>query len=767
MRLDVVAEVLTGAERRLQRGPELVPIQRVTGFEQAIIEGAEEGVVDAGGADAAGGDHLRAAATGDDVLNVGHASAAAEEDEAGIVGEEFARGVEVVIVASVDQHGGARGGDRGLRTGDVGVDFDAALLSAATGEEDAIGGALEGPIGGVGVGGEEAGEGLDAVVVVVEDVALHAEAVGEEIGNVEGGAGGLAERFKDAAEGCRRKGGINVGRGGGQDHGGFNGFGERVLGVVDTRECAEDYGSGHREGAAGFGQKRKGAAERGDVGTGVPRVLSQQAQGGFAFVLRLRASGQAQRFGGAHRLGWILSELEQKEIGRGHFGGAPGRVTNGGAIGELNVLAHFAKRGCGMARGGGDEELFRQRGLRGYGVPGNIERLCKMDRRQPVGSDHVWQKGGGRLRIRTRKRQIGIPAHALAQDGLAQERRFFERQPRRQFHQLLGLFKQRRLNSNRWRGRQGRHIPSLCDTFGFVVLNKKILDKFRVAPGRKFKLKSIDPGWRGDKEMRDLSDAELKHSAEKVLEENLQELAGQQAKLYADDRWSVLVVLQAMDAAGKDGMVKHVTSGLNPQGCDVYSFKAPSTEELDHSYLWRIMRVSPARGKITIFNRSHYEEVLVVKVHPEYLKKQKLPAPLVTKKIWEERYEDINNFEKHMARNGTIILKFFLHVSRDEQKKRFLERLEDPEKHWKFSAQDLNERQYWNDYMRAYEEALEATSTKWAPWYVIPADNKAVARVLVSNILTRAMEELNLEFPVVSKEEKLALEEAHKRLVSE
>lgn len=307
----------------------------------------------------------------------------------------------------------------------------------------------------------------------------------------------------------------------------------------------------------------------------------------------------------------------------------------------------------------------------------------------------------------------------------------------------------------------------MCDTFGFVVLNKKILDKFRVAPGKKLKLKSIDPGWRGDKEMRELSDAELKQSAQKVLEENLQELAGQQAKLYADDRWSVLVVLQAMDAAGKDGMVKHVTSGLNPQGCDVYSFKAPSSEELDHSYLWRIMRVSPARGKITIFNRSHYEEVLVVKVHPEYLKKQKLPAPLVTKKIWEERYEDINNFEKHMARNGTIILKFFLHVSRDEQKKRFLERLEDPEKHWKFSAQDLNERQYWNDYMRAYEEALEATSTKWAPWYVIPADNKAVARVLVSNILTRAIEELNLEFPVVTKEEKLALEEAHKRLVSE
>lgn len=390
-----------------------------------------------------------------------------------------------------------------------------------------------------------------------------------------------------------------------------------------------------------------------------------------------------------------------------------------------------------------------------------------MKRRQPTGPDHVRQKGSSLFRIGTGKRKIGIPPHPFAQDGVAQKRRFFERQPRSDFQELLGLFEQRRLIGNRRRGRQGRHTSSLCDTFGFVVLNKKILDKFRVTPGRKFKLKSIDPGWRGDKEMRELSDTELKQSTQKVLLDNLQELAEQQAKLYADDRWSVLVVLQAMDAAGKDGMVKHVTAGLNPQGCDVYSFKAPSAEELDHSYLWRIMRVSPARGKITIFNRSHYEEVLVVKVHPEYLKKQKLPAPLVTKKIWEERYEDINNFEKHMARNGTIILKFFLHVSRDEQKKRFLERLENPDKHWKFSAQDLNERQYWNDYMRAYEEGLEATSTKWAPWYVIPADNKAVARVLVSNILTRAMEELKLEFPSVTKEEKLALEEAHKRLLSE
>lgn len=267
--------------------------------------------------------------------------------------------------------------------------------------------------------------------------------------------------------------------------------------------------------------------------------------------------------------------------------------------------------------------------------------------------------------------------------------------------------------------------------------------------------------------MKELSDAELKASAAKVLGENLQDLAAQQAKLYAHDRWSVLIVLQAMDAAGKDGMVKHVTAGLNPQGCDVYSFKTPSAEELDHSFLWRIMRVSPARGKITIFNRSHYEEVLVVKVHPEYLQKQKLPAPLVTKKIWEERYEDINNFERHLARNGTLILKFFLHVSKEEQKKRFLERLEEPDKHWKFSLQDLNERQFWGDYMRSYEEALTATSTKWAPWYVIPADNKALARVLVSNILTKAIEDLKLAYPAVSKEEEAGLAEAQKRLRAE
>lgn len=299
------------------------------------------------------------------------------------------------------------------------------------------------------------------------------------------------------------------------------------------------------------------------------------------------------------------------------------------------------------------------------------------------------------------------------------------------------------------------------------MLNKKVLDQFRVKPGKKFKLKNYDPAWRDAPEMQELTDAEVKDSAKKILADQLDDLARAQAKLYANDQWSILVVFQAMDAAGKDGMIKHVMSGLNPQGCDVYSFKAPSSTELDHSFLWRIMRVSPARGNVTIFNRSHYEEVLVVKVHPEFLEKQKLPPSLITKDIWKQRYDDINSFERHLARNGTIILKFFLHVSKEEQKKRFLERLENPDKHWKFSAQDLNERQYWNDYMRAYEDALKATSTKWAPWYVIPSDNKSVARALVASILTNTIDKLDLEYPKLSKEQKLALGEAHKRLTAE
>jgi PPK2 family polyphosphate:nucleotide phosphotransferase len=400
---------------------------------------------------------------------------------------------------------------------------------------------------------------------------------------------------------------------------------------------------------------------------------------------------------------------------------------------------------------------------------GHVERVGEVDAGQPAGVDHIGEQRGGVARVDAGQGEKGVAAGTIPQQRIAQLRGLFEGEPRRGFGKRLRLFQRRGLvGRRRHRGRrgQGRHFSLLCDTF-IAVLSKKTLDKFLVTPGKKFKLKDIDPEWRGDGEMKKLSDTELKASAQKVLDENLTRLAEQQARLYAHDRWSVLVVLQAMDAAGKDGMVKHVTSGLNPQGCDVYSFKAPSAEELDHSYLWRIMRVSPARGKITIFNRSHYEEVLVVKVHPEYLKRQKLPEPLITRKIWEERYEDINNFERHLARNGTIILKFFLHISKSEQKKRFIERLENPDKHWKFSAHDLNERQFWSDYMRAYEEALSATSTKWAPWYVIPSDNKSVARVLVSNILTRTIADLNLEYPNVTKEEKLALEEAHKRLLAE
>ena len=248
---------------------------------------------------------------------------------------------------------------------------------------------------------------------------------------------------------------------------------------------------------------------------------------------------------------------------------------------------------------------------------------------------------------------------------------------------------------------------------------------------------------------------------------NLELLNEAQGKLYAGDEWSILVVLQAMDAAGKDGLVKHVMSGLNPQGCHAHAFKAPSAEELDHSFLWRCMRVAPARGTITIFNRSHYEEVLVVKVHPELLGKQKLPPQLIHKDIWEERYEDINNFELHLARNGTRIIKIFLHVSKEEQKRRFLERLDKPAKNWKFSLGDLEERKLWDKYQAAYEEMLAATTTKHAPWYVIPADHKFVARAAVAEILTNTILDLAVDYPSVSKETKQAFAAARERLLHE
>src|SRR4051794_14355295 len=228
--------------------------------------------------------------------------------------------------------------------------------------------------------------------------------------------------------------------------------------------------------------------------------------------------------------------------------------------------------------------------------------------------------------------------------------------------------------------------------------------------------------------MEELGKDALKERARQVLDQNLEDLAEAQELLYADDRYSVLIVLQAMDAAGKDGTIKHVMSGVNPQGCQVFSFKKPSAEELDHNFLWRYMRCLPERGRIGIFNRSYYEDVLVVKVHPELLDGQKLPPGKRGKSFWEARYEDINAFERHLVRNGTVILKFFLHVSKKEQKRRFLERLERPEKQWKFTAADLAERGYWSKYMEAYEDALSATSTRWAPWYIIPADHKWATR---------------------------------------
>jgi PPK2 family polyphosphate:nucleotide phosphotransferase len=240
-----------------------------------------------------------------------------------------------------------------------------------------------------------------------------------------------------------------------------------------------------------------------------------------------------------------------------------------------------------------------------------------------------------------------------------------------------------------------------------------------------------------------------------------------QEKLYAQDRWALLVILQAMDAAGKDGVIKHVMSGINPQGCGVHSFKAPSTEELDHDYLWRAHNRVPERGKIGIFNRSYYEEVLVVRVHANILRGQKLPDPLITKHIWEHRYEDIDAFEKYLTRNGIVVRKFFLHVSKKEQKKRFLERLEDSKKNWKFSMADVKERGYWKDYQEAYEEMIQNTATKHAPWYVVPADNKWYSQLIVASAIIAALEELDLSFPDVDKEKKKELEGVRESLLHE
>jgi PPK2 family polyphosphate:nucleotide phosphotransferase len=243
-------------------------------------------------------------------------------------------------------------------------------------------------------------------------------------------------------------------------------------------------------------------------------------------------------------------------------------------------------------------------------------------------------------------------------------------------------------------------------------------------------------------------------------------LAELQDMLYAQDRWAVLLIFQAMDAAGKDSAVKHVMSGVNPQGCQVFSFKAPSEEDLDHDFMWRCVRRLPERGRIGIFNRSYYEETLIVRVHREFLERQKLPPELVTKDIWQERFQDIRHFERYLTRNGVVIRKFFLHVSKKEQKKRFLERIEEPEKNWKFSASDIEERQYWDDYMGAYEDTIRNSATKHAPWYVVPADNKWFTRVVVAAAVIEALSSLNLHYPEVSKEKLKELGAAKKALLT-
>jgi PPK2 family polyphosphate:nucleotide phosphotransferase len=299
------------------------------------------------------------------------------------------------------------------------------------------------------------------------------------------------------------------------------------------------------------------------------------------------------------------------------------------------------------------------------------------------------------------------------------------------------------------------------------MIEPDIIDLFRLKPGKKVRLKDHDTGWAQTKELKELGKEVVKERAREVLDQNLEHLAEAQELLYADDRYAVLIILQAMDAAGKDGTIKHVMSGVNPQGCQVFSFKKPSTEELNHNFLWRYMKCLPERGRIGIFNRSYYEDVLIVKVHPELLDPQKLPPGKRGKSFWKARYEDITAFEKHLTRNGIVVLKFFLHVSKEEQKRRFLERLDRQEKNWKFSSSDLSERAFWADYMDAYEDALAATTTEEAPWYVVPADHKWVTRAVVADVITTAIRSLNLRFPEVTEEQRKMLAKARMQLQEE
>ena len=287
----------------------------------------------------------------------------------------------------------------------------------------------------------------------------------------------------------------------------------------------------------------------------------------------------------------------------------------------------------------------------------------------------------------------------------------------------------------------------------------KLAKSYRIDDGKHFRLKDIDPA--------DTGKWKSEAAAKEKLQKDISKMADLQAKLYADGRWAVLLIFQAMDAAGKDGTIKHVMSGVNPEGCEVYSFKTPSATELQHDFLWRTTCNLPESGHFGIFNRSYYEEVLVVRVHPKVLESEKMPPSLVTNDIWEERFEDIRCFERHMQRNGTVIRKFFLHLSKKEQKRRFLARLDEPTKNWKFSENDIQERDYWDDYQRAYEDMIRNTATKHNPWYVVPADNKWFTHMVVASAIVETLEDLGLEYPKVDAVKRKEVEASRKLLLKE
>jgi PPK2 family polyphosphate:nucleotide phosphotransferase len=299
-------------------------------------------------------------------------------------------------------------------------------------------------------------------------------------------------------------------------------------------------------------------------------------------------------------------------------------------------------------------------------------------------------------------------------------------------------------------------------TFGgeLTMLSGKVAKRFRIKDGEKFRLADVDPA---DTLGLDIE----KEDAKDLLEAGVKRMCGLQDRLYAEGRWSLLIILQAMDAAGKDSVIEHVLSGINPQGCQVTSFKAPSATELRHDFLWRTICALPERGRIGIFNRSYYEEVIVVRVHPELLAKQGLPGRVANKDLWQKRFQSIRDFERHLARNGTAILKFFLHVSKDEQRKRFLARIDEPDKRWKFAIGDVAERERWNEYMDAYEDVIRNTATKHAPWYAVPADNKWFTRLVVAAAVVDALEKIGPEYPTVSQETVNAMQHARKQLVGD